>query len=152
MRTRGLAAALLAAALLAAGCGGADVEESNAYVEKVNLAQSRFSASFERLAREITRTSTPEQDRETLSAIEQSLTTTIEDLRRIDPPERVAEQHEQLVAAIAGYGESIGAAAAALGGSAQRAAEAQARLAAETERTSTRVSNAVGAINRKLRE
>jgi len=152
MRTRGLAAALLAAALLAAGCGGADVGESNAYVEKVNLAQSRFAASFERLAREITRTSTPEQDRGALLAIEKSLTSAIEDLRRIDPPERVADQHAQLVEAISGYGSSVGAAADALGGSAQRAAEAQARLAAETERTSQRVSSAVGAINRKLQE
>ena len=152
MTRRGLWAALLAAALLASGCGGTDVEESNAYVEKVNLAQSSFSASFERLAREITRTSTPDQDRDTLRAIEQTLSTTTEDLRRIDPPEQVGDQHEQLVEAIAGYGAAISAAADALGGSAQRASEAQARLAAETERTSTRVSSAVGAINRKLKE
>lgn len=152
MSRRGLTAALLAAALLASGCGGADVEQSNAYVEKVNLAQTRFAASFERLAREITRTSTPEQDSSTLQAIEKTLSTTTEDLRRIEPPERVADQHEQLVAAIAGYGESIGDAVAALGGSAQHAAEAQARLAAETERAGARVSSAVSAINRKLRE
>jgi hypothetical protein len=152
MSTRGLAAALLAAALLASGCGGADVEESNAYVEKVNLAQSRFGSGFERLAREITRTSTPAQDGSTLRAIEKTLDTTVADLRRIEPPERVADQHEQLVAAIAGYGQSVEAAADALGGSAQRAAEAQARLAAETERASTRVSSAVGAINRKLQD
>jgi hypothetical protein len=152
MSGRGPAAALLAAALLASGCGGADVEQSNAYVEKVNLAQSRFGAGFERLAREITRTSTPEQDGSTLQAIEKTLDATVADLRRIEPPERVADQHEQLVAAIAGYGQSVEAAAAALGGSAQRAAEAQARLAGETERASTQVSSAVGAINRKLRE
>lgn len=152
MSGRGFAAALLAAALLASGCGGPDVEESNAYVEKVNLAQSRFAASFERLAREITRQSTAEQDSGTLQEIEKTLDRTIEDLRRIDPPERVADQHQQLVAAIAGFGESIGAAAEGLGGSAQRAAEAQARLAAETERAGARVSGAVAAINRKLRE
>lgn len=152
MSRRGLAAALLAAALLATGCGGQDVEESNAYVEQVNLAQSRFAASFERLAREISRTSTPEQDSGTLREIEQALSRTAEQLRRIDPPGRVADQHRQLVAAIAGFGESVGTATEGLGGSAQRATETQARLAAETERASKRVSGALGAINRKLRE
>ena len=42
-----------------AGCGGDDVEKSNAYVDSVNIAQTRFAASFERLARDITSSSTP---------------------------------------------------------------------------------------------
>ena len=49
---RRAALALLLLTFLLAGCGGDDVQESNAYVDNVNLAQSRFASSFERLARD----------------------------------------------------------------------------------------------------
>lgn len=146
----GLVALLLA--LLLTGCGGDDVEQSNAYVDSVNVAQTRFASGFERLAREITATSTPAQDLKTLKGITATIDTTVADLRRIDPPQKVAAQHDQLVEALAQYGESIDAARTKLGGSAAQATAAQARLAADTERTSTRVTAAVTAINRKLRE
>lgn len=145
-----LAAVLLA--LLLGGCGGDDVKESNAYVDSVNIAQTRFAASFERLARDITSTSTPAQDRRTLRSITRTLEGTVADLRKIVPPEKVRAQHDELVEAIAQYGEAIGAAEEKLGGSAAQATAAEARLAADTARTSTRVNAAIAAINQKLRE
>ena len=150
MRRAALALLLLAALL--AGCGGDDVQESNAYVDSVNIAQSRFSSSFERLAREITASSTPAEDRKTLRGINATLATTVADLRKIKPPEKVRAQHDQLVEALAQYGEAIGAAGSKLGGSAEQATAAQARLAADTARTSTRVTAAITAINQKLQE
>jgi uncharacterized protein YukE len=146
------ALAFLLAALAAAGCGGADVEASNAYVDRVNDAQTTFAASFERLAREITSTSTPAQDRETLRSIESTVDSSVADLRGITPPDDVRAQHDRLVAAIAGYGESIQSALDDLGGSAERATAAQARLTADTTRASTQVTNAIAAINRELRD
>ncbi len=147
---RAVAAVLLA--LLLGGCGGDDVKQSNAYVESVNIAQTRFAASFERLARDITSTSTPAQDRRTLRSITTTLETTVADLRKIVPPDKVRAQHDELVEAIAQYGEAIGAAEGKLGGSAAQATAAEARLAADTARTSTRVNAAIAAINQKLRE
>ena len=145
-------AILLALSLSGAGCGGNDVDASNAYVDSVNVAQTQFASSFERLAREITSASSPAQDRRTLRSIETAIAATVANLRKIKPPERVQAQHDQLVEAIAGYGESIGVTTQALGGSAAKATAAEARLAADTERTSTRVTNAIAAINQKLRE
>jgi hypothetical protein len=148
---RRLAAGAVLLALLLGGCGGDDVQESNAYVDSVNIAQSRFASSFERLARDITSSSTPEQDRRTLRSITKTLDETVVDLRKIVPPERVEAQHTQLVDTLAEYGEAIGAAEQKLGGSAEQATAAEARLAADTARTSTRVNAAIAAINQKLR-
>jgi hypothetical protein len=149
---RRLAAGAVLLALLLGGCGGDDVQESNAYVDSVNIAQSRFASSFERLARDITSSSTPEQDRRTLRSITKTLDETVVDLRKIVPPERVEAQHTQLVDTLAEYGEAIGAAEQKLGGSAEQATAAEARLAADTARTSTRVNAAIAAINQKLRD
>ena len=149
---RRLAAGAVLLALLLGGCGGDDVQESNAYVDSVNIAQSRFASSFERLARDITSSSTPEQDRRTLRSITKTLDETVVDLRKIVPPERVEAQHTQLIDTLAEYGEAIGAAEQKLGGSAEQATAAEARLAADTARTSTRVNAAIAAINQKLRD
>ena len=146
------AALALLLTLLLAGCGGDDVQQSNAYVESVNIAQSRFASSFERLARDITSSSTPAQDRKTLRSINATLATTVADLRKIKAPEKVRAQHDQLVEALAEYGTAVGAAEEKLGGSAAQATAAEARLAADTARTSTRVTAAITAINQKLQE
>ncbi|HMS61253.1 MAG TPA: hypothetical protein PKD63_03165 [Solirubrobacteraceae bacterium] len=149
---RRAALALLLLTFLLAGCGGDDVQESNAYVDNVNLAQSRFASSFERLARDITSSSTPAEDRKTLRSINATLATTVADLRKIKAPEKVRAQHDQLVEALAEYEEAVGAAQGKLGGSAEQATAAEARLAADTARTSTRVTAAITAINQKLQE
>lgn len=146
------AALALLLTLLLAGCGGDDVQQSNAYVDSVNIAQSRFASSFERLARDITSSSTPAQDRKTLRSINATLEATVADLRKIKPPEKVQAQHDQLVEALAEYGTAVGAAEEKLGGSAEQATAAEARLAADTARTSTRVTQAITAINQKLQE
>ena len=153
LRMRWLAACAVLAALILAGCGGNDVEKSNAYVDSVNIAQTRFASSFERLAREITSTSTPAAGRRDAAQHQRG--------DRRDrrgpaqdqaPPDKVKAQHDQLVEAIADYGKAITAAESKLGGSAAQATAAEARLAADSTRTSTRVNEAVAAINQKLRD
>ncbi len=146
-----LATVAIVLALVAAGCGG-DATESNSYVDRVNLAQTQFAASFERLSRELTAASTPARDRKTLKSIGTAVDATVVDLREIKPPDKVKAQHADLVEAIAAYGEAIGAAREDLGGGAAQATRAEARLAADTARTSTRVTTAITAINQRLRE
>ena len=145
-------AIIVGLALAGAGCGGGDAERSNAYVNRVNDAQTRFASSFERLSRQITSASSPAQDRKTLRSVAASVDVTVADLRKIEPPEKVKKLHGDLVDAISGYGEAIGAAERNLGGGATEAAQAQARLAADTTRTSTLVTSTIAQINQKLRE
>ena len=147
-----LAAGALAAALAtgAAGCG-ASSQESNAYVDRVNIAQTRFASSFARLSREITTASSRARDRRTLRSIAAATDSTTADLRRIKPPESVKVQHRDLLDAISSYGDAIALAERGLSGGVKEAADAEARLAAETARTGARITNAITAINQKLR-
>lgn len=159
MRARGRRVSRLAAgaivvglALAGAGCGGGDVEQSNAYVDRVNNTQTRFASSFDRLSRQITSASSPAQDRKTLRGVAASVDVTVADLRKVEPPEKVKKLHAKLVDAISGYGEAIGAAERDLGGGAAEAARTQARLAADTTKTSATVTSTIAQINQKLRE
>jgi len=144
-------ALVLAVALAAAGCGGS-VQKDNSYVDRVNLAQSQFSSSFNQLSRSITPTSTPTQDRKTLRAIQASIAKTVTNLRAIDPPDKVKTLHSDLVNAIAGYGDAISTAEDGLSGTVSQATRAQAQLATDTGRASAQVTAAISAINQKLRD
>ena len=144
-------AVIVAVALGAAGCGGG-VENSNTYVDQVNLAQTQFASSFTRLSREITASSTPAHDRKTLLAIQSSIAKTVTELKAIDPPDKVKSLHGDLVDAIAGYGDAVGTAEENLSGTVAEATRAQAQLATDTSRASSQVTAAISAINQKLRE
>ena len=137
-----------------AGCGGDDVEKNNAYVDQVNLAQTQFASSFDApLARDHEPRARPAQDRKTLRGIEAAIDATVADLRAIKPPDKVKALHGELVDAIAGYGDAIGAAESEPVAARRReATRAEAQLAADTARTSTQVTAAIAAINQKLRE
>lgn len=147
-------AALAACALLAAGCGGGNVEEKNAYVEEVNRVQEEFAATFERLAGQVTSTSTAREDRRTLEGFGRTVDETVDELRQVEPPEDVRGLHEELVDEISGYGEAIATAEAQFTASAslEQLTKAQARLAESTSRTSSAVNQKIGEINARLRE
>ena len=66
---RVLAALLvIALAVAVAGCGDKGAKQSNAYVDSVNSAQGAFADQLDRLSRNFTAASTPEQDQRTLGS------------------------------------------------------------------------------------
>jgi hypothetical protein len=148
-----VAVMLLAPASLAA-CGDGDTAKKNAYVEQVNRAQEQFAATYERLAAQVTATSSPSEDRRTLRGFQTATDRTVSDLRKISPPEEVAELHRDLVAEITGYGEAIGTARMRLRdpSSITQITRAQAKLAEETSQTSAAVNRTISEINARLRE
>ena len=79
---------VLLAALGAAGCGG-DVKQNNEYVDAVNKAQNEFAATFDRLNSQITSTSSPKQDRRTLTRFQTAIDTVVADLNKVEPPDKV---------------------------------------------------------------
>lgn len=141
--------AVLLAAVLLAGCGGAD--ESNAYVDDVNAAQMDFAQTVDRLSSSITPESSASEDRRTLNRFEGAIGEVVADLREIDAPEVVEPEHQQLIAAMSGFGTDIDAAVDALrGGSRSAIRRAQRTLADATARVDRRINMAISGINTKL--
>lgn len=134
----------------AAGCG--DTEQRNAYVDAVNKAQARFVTTFQDLRDQITATSTPEQDRATLTRFRKAVDAAVAELQAIDPPAQVADLHGRLVGDIGRYGEEIDAARESFGSpDPQRVVAAQTRLVNAVSAVGGRINATIDAINRSLR-
>jgi hypothetical protein len=147
---RPTAAALVAASLLAAGCGGVDAD-GNRYVARVNRAQQDFANQVERLSKNITPTSSPEADRRTLRSFERAVDEVGVDLRRISPPPEVRGLHATLIHAVDGYGVEVRHATAAMSShSPTRLRRAQHRLAQATTSFGTTINRTIEAINKRL--
>jgi hypothetical protein len=137
--------------LVLAGCGK-DVGHSNAYVDEVNRAQSRFATTSDQLANRITATSTTVQDRKVLAGFGTAVDSVVRRLRGVDPPDDVDRLHGQLIAAIDGYGDEIEKARAALrSNSAARIIAAQTELVSAITAVSARINRTIDQINRQLR-
>lgn len=145
-------AVALALAASVAGCGD-DVEESNAYVDAVNTAQTSFAQTFDKLQSEITAQTSPKEDSETLGRFEDAIDKVVKDLESVETPGKVKAQHAQLVAAIAGYGDTIAQARKAFSSDdATEVLKARTQLSTDVAATSTKINRTIDTINRKLRE
>lgn len=91
--------ALIAAGALVAGCGG-DAEESNDYVDAVNGAQIEIVGEITQAASEIpaANSNNPEAAVEGAEAMAAVFGDGAETIAAIDPPEDVADLHDELVA------------------------------------------------------
>ena len=75
-------------ALAAAGCGGDDSAANDAYVSEVNSIQTEFVSAYQRVASEITTSSTASEDAATLEKLEsRDSTMTIAQLRDVEAPD-----------------------------------------------------------------
>ena len=89
-----LAAGLLAVALIAAGCG--DTDEKNDYVDEVNQLQTDLVDQVT----QATTSSTPTTQKEAADyagKISDIFSRSADDFAAVDPPEDVADLHQQLV-------------------------------------------------------
>ena len=149
----GLAAVLTAVLLALAGCGGDEsVKEGNAYVAKVNKAQTTFAQTIRRINRQVTAKSTAAQDRATLGEYIKAVDGVVARLRAIKPPEGVAPLHQRLVRSIDQYGREVESAANSLEDpTADRLLEAQQTLLDATETVTRQINGTIADINTKLR-
>jgi hypothetical protein len=147
-----LAVALAAAVPIAVGCSE-DNDEANAYVAQVNRAQEDFATTFERLGARITATSSPADDRRTLSRFSAAVDRAVVRLRRVQPPPEVEGLHRQLIGAIDGYGQEIDKARTAFRStSTQRIIAAQTELISAITAVSGRINRTIEQINATLKE
>ncbi len=135
--------AIFAAAALVAGCGN---EEQNDYVDQVNSIQEEIATA----ATEAT-TSTPTNPKEAAQAghaIADAFQAGADDLAAIDPPEEVADLHQQLTQQLSGVADDINNAADAFeSGNAQQAAQAAVELQQSVTTAQTEVNSLIEQIN-----
>jgi hypothetical protein len=141
-----------ALALLVCGCGS-DNRQSNAYVDAVNKAQNDFASTFDRLSKQITSKSTPEQDQRTLDGFRRAVDKVVVDLRAVEVPAKVKGLHTELVDEMSAYGREIDKAKVAFADDdPQVIVRAQSRLIGAVTRVSTQIRRTIDAMNRELRE
>ena len=143
-----LLAVLIGAALALGACGSDD--EANDYVEQVNEIQSR-------LVEDVTETVSegPPADTEAAAEVAADLQSvfadTADELAAIEPPEDVADLHDELVRAIRGVGVRIGRAEQAFAdGTPEQAARAARELQSATADLQSELRTLIDAINAQL--
>lgn len=151
MRILSLVVLLLGAVGLVA-CGGSDEREANnTYVRQLNAAQQEFAAGATAVSQQKSAASLG-QYRRTLRRFEDTIARFTTKLRGINVPTVVEKEHEQLTAAITGFGADFEKVTAALNNpNARTLSEAQSGIMAATQRANTRIEAAAAAIDSKLR-
>ena len=148
---RVLAPILLVAMLLAlAGCGDSS-SENNTYVRKVDAAQTQFATSVSRISQAITPTSTDRQDRRTLARFQDAVGRVVRQLRAIDVPAEVRDEHGRLIVAMERFGTDIEQASASLRTpTIESLQKARRQIGAATTAVDARIRAAIAAINAEL--
>jgi hypothetical protein len=90
-----LALSIIAAAVLAAGCGDGSLSK-NEYVEKNNTIQT----DAQKAIGEIGASSDPEKMSEQMTTAKTAITKAAADLEKLDPPSDWQEEHDELVAVL----------------------------------------------------
>lgn len=143
-----LVCAALVAALAFAACGN---EDENEYVDEVNAVQQSFLDEVTAAAS--TPPTNPQQAGELVSTMQDAFTNAAEEFEAIEPPEDVADLHDQLVTTMADLGAQIGDLGEALqSGNPQQAATAATELQASITESQTEVTGLIDQINSQLQE
>jgi ElaB/YqjD/DUF883 family membrane-anchored ribosome-binding protein len=146
------AAAVVAVAALSA-CGGTSTKDKNAYAQKVNAAQQRFATSVGTVDQQSGSNASLAHQQATLRRFEQAIDGVVADLRKIDAPSDVTNEHDRLIAVMTSFGRDIGQATDSLRNPTQQGVErAKQRLATVTQSVNARVAAAIAAINLKLKK
>lgn len=135
--------AIAAAGAIAAGCGN---EEQNDYVDQVNAIQEDIAAAATEAS-----TAAPTNAQEAADVgrqIADAFAQGAEDLAAVDPPEEVADLHEQLTTELSTVADDINQAADAFeSGNAQQAQQAALDLQESVTQAQTEVNRLIDEIN-----
>jgi hypothetical protein len=129
-------------------CGSQkSADAANAYVAKLNAAQTRFAQAVAQLPA----TSSTSEYHRTLERLDGVVVDLVGQLRALAVPDDVRTEHGRLVAAMSGYGDEIAdAAQAARSPTADVLADVKRRVSGATITVNTKLRDATTAINDKL--
>jgi hypothetical protein len=149
-RLRLLTLALVAAAaLFVAACDG-DTSERNDYVDEVNEVQNTLQSDISNLSQ------TPQSPEQLVGFYEDtiaSLRSAVDSLESIEPPDEVAELHDQLITEVQDLADVItGAVDEIEQGGAAALPGAVSQLATEGTKIQTEFSSTIDEINSKLQD
>jgi hypothetical protein len=145
-RLSAVAAGLLGAASIAAGCGS-DTEEANDYVDQVNTLQVELINQ----AAETVSGTRPADPAQVAIDLQKVFEASADDLAAIEPPEDVADLHQQLVGSVSAVGDQIGDAEQAFSsGDPQQAAQAAQDLQSTASGLQTELNGLINEINAQL--
>jgi len=154
--TRRVAAILLSVlavlALAACGSGGTSTKDKNAYAQKVNDAQTTFASTVTTVDAQSGGQNSVAHQRATLRRFKRAIDGVVADLRKIDAPPEVTNEHKRLINVMSNFGSDIGKANDALRNPTPATiTQAKQRLATVTQSVNGRVNAAIAAINAKLK-
>ena len=141
---------MLAAGLIAAGCG--DAEEKNDYVDQVNELQLAYVDDVT-AAVSGDAPSTPNGAAEAAGTLAELTNGVADDIEAVEPPEDVADLHQQLVDELRSVATQITDAEDAIAnGNPQEAAQAATELQTAITGAQTELNSLINEINSTLQE
>ena len=145
-RVSAVLTAAVAAAAIVAGCGN---EEQNDYVDEVNAIQQEIADAATDAG-----ASAPSDPKEAAAVghqIADAFAQGAEDLQAVDPPEEVADLHEQLTQQLTQVADDINSAADTFeSGNAQQSAQAATELQQSVTQAQTEVNRLISEINNEF--
>ena len=145
------ATAIVLAVALGA-CGTQDRDAKNNYVKQVNAAQTQFATAATRVKQQITKESSPRQDRRSLARFVSTIEVLVARLGAIKVPDDVRAQHRRLVAVMADHAKEVSQITTTMGSATTAELEdVQRKLSAATITVNANLSSATDSINTKLR-
>ena len=152
MRARLIVPVLVAASALALAACGEDTEEKNAYVDAVNEVTTTLNEGLTEISSGAAATS-PDQAATVFADFGEQLDAAATDIEAIDPPEDVADLHDQLVTQVEDLGATATNAADEVeAGGAAAVTGVATEFVAEATTASTEVDSTITEINSVLQE
>jgi hypothetical protein len=148
---RALVLAAVALALVAGvGCGS-DNKESNDYVSAINKAQTDFANSVQKIGTSASGSNATEKAQNTFASLEQAIDKVVADLKAVNPPDKVADLHNELVSELNQFKGQVKTAGDSLSsGDPQAITKAQTAFASSASTLGTRISQTIDNINKTL--
>jgi hypothetical protein len=135
----------------ATGCGGSNFDE-NAYVDQLNKVQDDLASRAAKLQAP-SGLDAKAQAIQTFDSLETANDKLIADLKAVDPPEKVASLHKELISEMQRFQVQVKKSAASLTASDGPAIEAAlAQFATEARQSGTKISKTISGINDKLQQ
>jgi hypothetical protein len=138
------------ALVVASGCGG--TKSSNDYVSAINKVQTDFANDVQKVGTSSAAGSDPAAAaKKTFTNLKAAIDKVIVDLKAVDPPDKVKELHNQLIAEMNDFDTEVKAAGDSLNSADPTAiVKAQSKFATSASSLGTRISKTIGDINAKL--